>query len=49
MPAPAIIHDLVTRFRANLDSYRHGAYNETQARREFIDPFFEALGWDVVK
>jgi len=23
-------------------------YNETQARREFIDPFFAALGWDVV-
>ncbi len=23
------------------------AYNETQLRREFIDPFFEALGWDV--
>jgi hypothetical protein len=22
-------------------------YNETQLRREFIDPFFEQLGWDV--
>ena len=22
-------------------------YNETQVRREFIDPFFEALGWDI--
>lgn len=21
--------------------------NETQVRREFIDPFFKALGWDV--
>ena len=24
-----------------------GKYNETQLRREFIDPFFIALGWDV--
>ena len=28
-------------------SYRSGRYNETQLRREFLDPFFEALGWDV--
>ncbi|MFZ1471872.1 MAG: N-6 DNA methylase [Anaerolineae bacterium] len=48
MPPPAIIYDLVTRFRANLDSYKRGVYNETQVRREFVDPFFEALGWDVV-
>ncbi len=47
MPTPASIHDLVTRFRANLDSYKRGIYNETQVRIEFIDPFFEALGWDV--
>ena len=47
MPAPAAIIDLVARFRANLDSYKRGLYNETQVRREFIDPFFEALGWDV--
>ncbi len=25
-----------------------GQYNETQLRREFLDPFFAALGWDVV-
>ena len=47
MPAPATILDLVARFRANLDSYKRGLYNETQVRREFIDPFFDALGWDV--
>jgi predicted type IV restriction endonuclease len=22
-------------------------YNETQVRREFLDPFFKALGWDI--
>ena len=24
-----------------------GGYNETQVRRDFIDPFFKALGWDI--
>ena len=47
MPAPALIHELVERFDRNRDAYHSGQYNETQARREFIDPFFEALGWDV--
>ncbi len=45
--AHAVIHDLVERFERNLDSYHNQAYNETQARQEFINPFFEALGWDV--
>ena len=47
MPAPQKIHDLITHFRRSLDDYRSGKYNETQVRREFIDPFFKALGWDV--
>ena len=47
MPAPQIIIDLIERFERNSDAYKSGAYNETQVRREFIDPFFEALGWDV--
>ncbi len=37
----------MNRFEQNRDSYRSGKYNETQLRREFLDPFFEALGWDV--
>ena len=41
------ISDLVERFERNIEAYRSPAYNETQLRREFIDPFFEALGWDV--
>ena len=47
MPAPDVIHRLVRRIEEHLDSYRSGKYNETQLRREFLDPFFEALGWDV--
>lgn len=41
------ISDLVERFERNIDAYHRPAYNETQLRRDFIDPFFEALGWDV--
>jgi len=44
---PSIIHQLVERFERNIEAYRRQGYNETQLRREFLDPFFEALGWDV--
>ena len=47
MPAPNIIKNLVQRFEEHHDSYRSGRYNETQLRREFLDPFFEAMGWNV--
>ncbi|MBN1576520.1 MAG: N-6 DNA methylase [Chitinispirillaceae bacterium] len=45
--APDAIKKLVTRFIENRDSYSASTYNETQLRREFLDPFFEALGWDI--
>ena len=45
--APDGLIALVERFEENLDSYTSGRYNETQLRREFIDPMFELLGWDV--
>ena len=44
---PQATLDLVARFERQLDAYRSGQYNETQLRREFLDPFFDALGWDV--
>ncbi|KFO67887.1 hypothetical protein ER57_07840 [Smithella sp. SCADC] len=47
MSAPQIILELIERFERNSEAYKSGNYNETQVRREFIDPFFEALGWDV--
>ena len=47
MTAPDIVKNLVARFEQHRDSYRSGRYNETQLRREFLDPFFEALGWDI--
>ncbi len=44
--APAIIHKLIETFEQNLESYR-STKNETELRREFLDKFFTALGWDV--
>jgi adenine-specific DNA-methyltransferase len=41
------IADLVTRFEDQFASYKNSDYNETQTRRDFIDPFFKALGWDI--
>jgi len=47
MNVPQAIIELVERFQENLASYTSGAYNETQLRREFIDPLFRVLGWDL--
>jgi len=41
------IASLVTRFEEQYQSYKHSDYNETLTRRDFIDPFFKALGWDI--
>ena len=38
---------LVKRFDEQIESYKKADYNETQTRRDFIDPFWKALGWDV--
>ena len=45
--APPILTELVDRFERNRSAYQAAAYNETQVRREFLDPFFKSLGWDV--
>lgn len=47
MAVPDRVLELVDRFSYNHSSYRSGRYNETQVRREFIDPLFESLGWDI--
>ena len=47
MPAPPVIADLVERFEQQGDTYKSGQYNEAQLRKEFVDPMFEALGWDM--
>ncbi len=44
---PEAIRTLVQSFEFHQAAYKRGQFNETQLRREFIDPFFKALGWDV--
>lgn len=44
---PPVVEELVERFREHAAAYRRPDYNETELRRDFLDPFFEALGWDV--
>ena len=34
-------------FKQNQQSYRSGRFNEARLRLEFLNPLFEALGWDV--
>ena len=41
------ISELVIRFGEQFDSYKKSEYNESLTRRDFIDPFFRALGWDI--
>lgn len=41
------IFSLLSRFQDNRDSYIASGYNEAQLRQEFLNPFFEALGWDI--
>jgi len=44
---PSSVLELIQRFYRNRDAYKSPQYNETQLRREFLDPFFKALGWDI--
>jgi hypothetical protein len=44
---PHVIGELVDKFAEHRETYRRAGYNETQLRQDFLDPFFEALGWDV--
>jgi predicted type IV restriction endonuclease len=47
MTTPPTLNDLVTRFEDNEQTYMSSRYNEAQVRREFIDPMFRLLGWDI--
>ncbi|KAA1173955.1 N-6 DNA methylase [Marinobacter salinexigens] len=47
MPAPEIVKRLVDTFSNNINFYKSEKYNEAQMRKEFLDPFFRELGWDM--
>ena len=44
---PPRVVELIETFERNIETYKKQPYNEAQVRSEFIDPFFEALGWDI--
>jgi len=41
------VKGLVATFQANESRYLSPVYQEAEARKDFIDKFFTALGWDV--
>ena len=45
--AKATVEKLVNRYAEQQKAYHAADYNETKTRRDFIDPFFKALGWDM--
>jgi len=47
MAVPASVIELVERFGRQRTAYKSGDYNEARVQREFLDPFFAALGWDM--
>jgi hypothetical protein len=47
MPAPDIVLKLCETFAEHREHFRSGNYNEFQLRKQFLDPLFEALGWDM--
>ncbi|MCK4321190.1 N-6 DNA methylase [candidate division WOR-3 bacterium] len=38
---------LIDKFEAHKNQYKKSTYDEANTRVDFIDPFFEAIGWDV--
>src|SRR6266702_5350976 len=47
MAPPQSVLELIDRFNRNRSAYKSDQYNEARLRIEFLNPFFEALGWDV--
>jgi type I restriction-modification system DNA methylase subunit len=47
MPVPPVILKLVENFSTHIEHYKSSGYNETELRREYLDPFWKALGWDI--
>jgi hypothetical protein len=41
------IKQLIEKYQTDRDNYLTPKYNETQLRSDFLDPFFELLGWDI--
>lgn len=48
MAAPQVIHRLVETFDKKKFELKNSSYKEAHLRQEFINPFWEALGWDMI-
>src|SRR5262245_30574814 len=44
----ALIRALVERFAAHAQHYHTAAFDETSTREQYVNAFFDALGWDVL-
>ena len=47
MPAPPELKTLVKRYEDNWKQYSSSSYKEAELRKEFLNPLFELLGWDI--
>ncbi len=45
--AHAIVSELARTFRTHESKYLSPNYQEVEVRKDFIDKFWKALGWDV--
>jgi succinate dehydrogenase flavin-adding protein (antitoxin of CptAB toxin-antitoxin module) len=41
------VKELIEKYSADRNYYLTNKYNETMLRSDFLDPFFELLGWDI--
>lgn len=42
-----MLKQLIEKYQSDRIHYLTNKYNETQLRNDFLDPFFELLGWDI--
>ena len=42
------VRALVEAYQSHYDQYNRNMYNETEVRVDFVNPLFQALGWDVL-
>ena len=44
---PQKVLELIDTYHRNRDDYRSPAFKEAMLRKQFVDPLFKCLGWDV--
>ncbi|MDH5720658.1 MAG: N-6 DNA methylase [Spirochaetia bacterium] len=47
MAIPKDLSRLLENFQEHISDYKKNTYNEARLRKEYLDPFFEVLGWDM--